>query len=165
MTTAALQEMAQPKVEKVVLNMGIGVLKDDKGAIEKVSSELAAIAGQKPALRPARKSVAGFNVRKGEPVGLKVTLRGRRMQAFLQKLFNFVLPRLRDFRGVSKDSFDQNANFTLGISEHAVFPEISLGEIGKVRGLEITIVTNTKDKEKAMKLMEELGMPFSKNDQ
>lgn len=163
MTIAALQEMAQPKVEKVVLNMGIGALKDDKGAIEKVSSELAAIAGQKPALRPARKSVAGFNVRKGEPVGLKVTLRGRRMQAFLQKLFNFVLPRLRDFRGVSKDSFDQNANFTLGISEHAVFPEISLGEIGKVRGLEITIVTNTKDKEKAMKLMEELGMPFMKD--
>lgn len=163
MTTAALQEMAQPKVEKVVLNMGIGALKDDKGAIEKVSSELAAIAGQKPALRPARKSVAGFNVRKGEPVGLKVTLRGRRMQAFLQKLFNFVLPRLRDFRGVSRDSFDQNANFTLGISEHAVFPEISLGEIGKVRGLEITIVTNTKDKEKAMKLMEELGMPFMKD--
>lgn len=163
MTALEKNPMARPKVEKVVLNMGIGDVKDDKGAVEKVSSELAAIAGQKPAFRPARQSVAGFSVRKGEPVGLKVTLRGKRMQAFLGKLFNVVLPRLRDFRGVSRNSFDQNANYTLGISEHTVFPEIDLGEVTKVRGLEVTIVTSTKEKEKAMKLLEELGMPFTKS--
>lgn len=158
-----MNSMAQPKVEKVIVNMGIGDVKDDKGARDKVIEELASIVGQKPAVRAARQSVAGFGVRKGEPVGLTATLRGKRMQVFLQKLFNVVLPRLRDFRGVSKDSFDQNANYTLGIPEHIVFPEIDLGKVGKSRGLEVTIVTNTKDKEKAAKLLEEMGLPFTKN--
>lgn len=156
--------MAAPKIEKVVINMGIGDVKDDKAVREKVIEEFAALAGQRPSIRLARKSVSGFSLRKGEPVGLSATLRGRRMYAFLEKLFNIVLPRLRDFRGVSPSSFDQNGNYTLGITEHTVFPEVDLGKVGKVRGLEITIVTNTKDKEKAKRLLEELGMPFEKED-
>lgn len=154
--------LAAPKVEKVVVNMGIGDIKDDKGALEKVVGEFAALTGQRPSLRPARKSVASFGVRKGEPVGATTTLRGKRMYAFLEKLFNVVLPRLRDFKGVSRGSLDQDGNYTLGIAEHTVFPEVDLGKVGKVRGLEVTIVTDSKDKVKSERLLEELGMPFAK---
>lgn len=149
-------------VLKIVVNMGIGDLKDDKEEREKVIGEFASIVGQRPQARPARKSIAGFGVRKGEPVGLSATLRGKRMYAFLEKLFNIVLPRLRDFKGVSQASFDQNANLTLGITEHTVFPEVDLGKVGKVRGLEVTIVTSANSREEAIRLLEELGMPFEK---
>lgn len=156
--------LAVPKLEKVVINMGIGDLKDDKATREKVVEEFAALAGQRPQVRLARKSVSGFGVRKGEPVGLSATLRGKRMYAFLEKLTGIVLPRLRDFRGVKEESFDQNANFTLGITEHTVFPEVDLGKVGKVRGLEITMVISTHDQKKAKRLLEELGIPFAKEE-
>lgn len=156
--------MAAPKVEKVVVNMGIGETKENKEEREKIAEELAAITGQKPALRPARISIAGFGVRQGQPVGLKVTLRGSKMYAFLDKLFNVVLPRLRDFRGVPRKSFDSQGNYTLGISEHTVFPEIDLGKVGRSRGLEVTIVTDTTDRRQAERLLEELGVPFEKEE-
>lgn len=156
--------MAAPKLTKVVVNMGIGDIKDDREGREKVVSEFAAITGQRPAIRPAKRSIAGFGVRQGEPVGLTTTLRGKRAYAFLEKLFNVVLPRLRDFRGVSRKSFDEKGNFTLGITEHTVFPEVDLGKVSKVRGLEVTIVTSTPDKERARRLLEELGMPFEKEE-
>lgn len=154
--------LAVPKVEKVVINMGIGAARDSEEEQKKILEELGSIAGQKPNLRQARKSIAGFGIRRGQVVGAAVTLRGRRMYDFLQKLFNIVLPRLRDFRGVSKKSFDVNGNYTLGMTEHTVFPEIDLGEVNKVRSLEVTIVTSTRDRERAMRLLEELGMPFEK---
>lgn len=154
--------MATPKIEKIVVNMGIGEIKENKEEQEKAAVELGNIVGQKPALRRAKKSIAGFNTREGQPVGLAATLRGKRMYAFLDKLLNVVLPRLRDFRGVKRTSFDQRGNYTLGITEHTVFPEIDLGKITRVRGLEITIVINTKDPKISEKLLEELGMPFVK---
>lgn len=156
--------LAVPKVAKVVINMGIGASRDSEEEQQKILEELALIAGQKPNLRQARKSIAGFGIRRGQVVGVAVTLRGRRMYDFLQKLFNIVLPRLRDFRGVSKKSFDVNGNYTLGMTEHTVFPEIDLGKVNKVRSLEVTIVTNTRDRGKAERLLEEMGMPFEKED-
>lgn len=153
--------MAVPKVQKVVVNMGIGDVKESEEEQERVKAELASITGQKPAIRIARKSIAGFGVRKGQPVGLMVSLRGRRMYDFLGKLFAIVLPRIRDFRGLPK-RFDKQGNYTIGIGEHTVFPEIDLGKVGRVRGFEITIVTSTKDPEKSVRLLEELGMPFEK---
>lgn len=154
--------MAAPKVVKVVLNMGIGDIRDNKEEQEKAVSELAQIAGQRPNLRQARQAIASFGIRKGQTVGIAVTLRGRRMYDFLEKLFNIVLPRLRDFRGVSKNSFDTSGNYTLGLTEHTVFPEIDLGKVNKVRGLEVVIITNTRDSEKSKSLLEEMGMPFEK---
>lgn len=154
--------MAVPKVEKVVVNIGIGDIKDSRDEQEKIVAEFAKIVGQKPSLRLAKKSVAGFGTRKGQPVGVAATLRGRRMYDFLEKLFNIVLPRLRDFHGVSRSSFDSSGNYTLGIVEHTVFPEVDLGKATKVHGFEITIVTNTRDKEKSARLLELLGMPFEK---
>lgn len=156
--------MAAPLVEKVVLNMGIGDLKDNKEEQDRLISDLASIVGQKPSLRKTRKSIAGFNIRQGQVVGVVVTVRGGRMYDFLQKLFNIVLPRLRDFRGVSGGCFDKEGNYTLGLPEHTVFPEIDLGKVGRARGLEVTIVTNTHDKEKSRRLLEELGMPFEKGE-
>lgn len=155
-------KMAAPRLEKVVVNVGIGLAKDNKAEQDVIVDELAKITGQKPSVRKSTKSIAGFVIRAGQPVGVAVTLRGGRMYNFLEKLFNIVLPRLRDFRGVSRKSFDQNGNYTLGMAENTVFPEIDLGKINKIHGLEITIVTNTNDKEKAMKLLEKLGMPFEK---
>jgi large subunit ribosomal protein L5 len=154
--------MAAPRVTKVVINMGIGLARDSRDEQEKIVAEMTQIAGQRPNIRHARLAIAGFGIRKGQPVGVAVTLRGQRMYDFLQKLFNIVLPRLRDFRGVSRKSFDAMGNYTLGMSEHSVFPEIDLGKINKVRSLEITIVTSTGDREKSMRLLEELGMPFEK---
>lgn len=154
--------MAVPRVEKVVVNMGIGQARDSAEEQQKILEELGQIAGQRPNLRQARKSIASFGIRRGQAVGAAVTLRGKKMYDFLQKLFNVVLPRLRDFRGALRRSFDENGNYTLGLAEHTVFPEIDLGKINKVRSLEITLVTNTRDKEKSLRLLEELGMPFEK---
>jgi large subunit ribosomal protein L5 len=156
-------KMATPRVEKVIVNMGIGEEGSDKGKRQEAIQEMAAITGQKPSVRQAKISVAGFGIRKGMPVGLKVTLRGKRMYDFLQRLFTIVLPRLRDFRGVKLDSFDKAGNYTLGIEEHAVFPEIDISK-SKPKGLEVTIVTNTKDSKKAESLLRALGMPFEKKD-
>lgn len=153
---------AVPKLVKVTVNTGIGDAKDNKEEQEKILRDLALITGQKPSLRLAQRSISGFGTRKGQVVGALVTLRGERMYDFLQKLFNVVLPRLRDFRGLSPKALDKSANYTLGLSEHTVFPEVDLAKVGRVRGLEITIVTNTKDREKAIRLFEELGMPFEK---
>lgn len=155
--------MSVPRVLAVVVNMGIGKelgVTQGKETIERASRELAAITGQKPQLRRAKRAVAGFGIRKGSPVGLRVTLRRSRMYEFLEKLFNIVLPRLRDFRGLSAKSFDGRGNYSLGIEEYTVFPEIDLGKVDRVRGLEVTIVTNAGDDQRAKRLLEELGMPF-----
>lgn len=157
-------DMAIPKVTKVVVNMGIGKLHKEKEMLKKASEDLAAITGQTPSARPAKVSVAGFNVREGALVGYKITLRGDRMYDFLTRLFSIVLPRLRDFRGLSLASFDEGGNYSLGITEHTVFPEIDLGK-SPPRGIEITIVTNTKKKDEAEKLLSLLGMPFEKEEE
>lgn len=154
--------LAMPKVEKVVINLGIGEGTIDKGVIEKASQDLAVITGQKPKVAKARASIAGFKLRAGAPIGLVVSLRGEKMYNFLEKLFKIVLPRLRDFQGLSIKSFDGRGNYNLGISEYTIFPEIDYSKVEKVRGLEITIVTNTDDNQKATRLLELLGMPFMK---
>lgn len=157
-------ELAIPKIQKVVINMGTGELHKNKEVYQKTVDEIAAISGQKPAVRAARISVAGFNLRAGTPVGLTVTLRGVRMYQFLDKLISVVLPRLRDFRGVPTKSFDPNGNYTLGFTEHTVFPEIDLAKVDRAKGLEVTIVSNAGSKEKGRRLLELLGMPFEKNE-
>jgi large subunit ribosomal protein L5 len=156
--------MAVPKVEKVVVNSGIGGITKDKEIMKATQRDLAVITGQLPSIQKAKISVASFNLRKGMPVGLKVTLRGRRMYDFLDRLFSIVLPRLRDFRGLSGESFDARGNYTLGIQEHVVFPEVDSSKVAKPFGLEITIVTNSKNIEQSKKLLELLGMPFEKKD-
>jgi large subunit ribosomal protein L5 len=156
-------KMAVPRVNKVVVNMGVGNAAGDKGLMEQARGDLTAITGQLPSTRAARISVASFSVREGMPVGLKVTLRKDRMYDFLDKLFSVVLPRLRDFRGVPIKSFDKNGNYTLGIEESTVFPEIDLAK-SKPRGLEVTIVTSTDDVKKARALLTHLGMPFVKEE-
>lgn len=155
--------MAVPGLKKVVINVGLGNFRDNKEAQEQIVKDLAMISGQKPSLRPARKSIASFGTRKGQIIGAAVTLRGKRMYSFLDKLFNIVLPRLRDFRGVSKKSFDLSGNFTLGFSEHTVFPEIDLGKVNRIFGLEVVIVTDTREREKSERLLREMGMPFEKS--
>lgn len=154
--------MREPKIVKIVVNMGVGELSKKSPELEKASSELAAITGQKPAIRTARISVAGFNIRRGMPVGLKITLRGKRALDFLKKLIRITFPRLRDFRGVEVKSFDKSGNYTLGISDHTVFTEIDIGKIDKPKGLEITIVTDAGNPEKGKELLEKMGMPFAK---
>jgi large subunit ribosomal protein L5 len=153
--------MAVPKIVKVVVNMGIGETSKNKKILVQARRDLAAISGQAPSVRLAKAAVASFSIRRGMPVGLKVTLRGGRMYDFLDKLFSIVLARLRDFRGVPLSSFDENGNYTLGISEQSVFPEVDIGK-SIPRGLEVTIVTSTDDVAKSRKLLEALGMPFEK---
>jgi large subunit ribosomal protein L5 len=155
-------KMAIPKLSKIVVNMGVGDMIKDKGLKDTMAKELATITGQTPSVRTAKVSVAAFGLRAGMPVGLSVTLRGSKMYDFLQKLITITLPRLRDFRGVPKKSFDKAGNYTLGIYEHTVFPEIDLGKGLTPRGLEISIVTNSASREMAEKLLELMGMPFSK---
>ena len=152
--------LAAPKVEKVVVSVGLGEAAQDKKVIEPASQDLMVITGQKPKLTRARVAIAGFKLREGDPVGLMVTLRGKRMYDFLEKLFKIVLPRMRDFKGVSSKSFDGQGNYHLGITEQIVFPEIDYAKVDKIRGLQITIVTNIKADEQARKLLEKLGMPF-----
>ena len=154
--------MSVPRVTKVVVNVGIGEAIKNKELIESTSRDLATITGLKPSVRRAKVSVATFGLRRGMPVGLKVTLRRDKMYDFLLKLFSVVLPRLRDFRGLPKRNFDKNANYTFGMTEHTVFPEIDLTKVTKPFGMEITLVTTTKDQKKAEKLLESLGMPFEK---
>ncbi len=157
-------DLAVPKVAKVVLNVGIGEIAHDKQALEKAKNTLAAITGQKPLIRPAKKAIADFKIRKGNSVGLKVTLRRKRMYDFLDKLFSLVLPLVRDFQGAKQNAFDQDANYTLGLKEQVIFPEVDYDKIDKVRGMEISIVISTKDKKKAARLLELMGMPFTKEE-
>lgn len=152
---------ALPRLGKVVVNIGTGAEMRQKEVAAKLLSEFSAMTGQKPKIQKARLSIAGFGLREGMPVGLTVTLRGERMFAFLDKLISVVLPRFRDFRGVPA-KFDANGNYTLGIGEYTVFPEIDLAKVDKVRGLEITIVTNAGSPEKGKKMLTLLGMPFEK---
>jgi len=156
---------AIPSLVKIVVNIGVRNVLTDKKNLEIASTALAQITGQKPKVTASRKSIATFKLREGDKIGLVVTLRGNRMYNFYEKLVNIVLPRLRDFHGVKKESFDQSGNYTLGFTELSVFPEIDVGRIDTAligQGLEITIVTNAKDKEKGYTLLLALGMPFVK---
>lgn len=152
--------MQVPRLEKIVLNMGVGEAAQDPKEIESAARDLAAISGQKPAICRAKKSIAGFKIRKGMPIGLRVTLRGQRMYDFLDKFINATLPQIRDFRGVSPKSFDGRGNYSMGIQEQLVFPEIRYDDIDKIRGLDVTIVTTAKNDEEAYELLKALGMPF-----
>lgn len=153
--------MQTPKLVKVVLNMGVGDVKDNPKALESARSELAAISGQSPVVTKAKKSVSAFKLREGMNIGCKVTLRGDRMYEFVDKLFNVALPRVRDFRGINPNSFDGRGNFTMGVKEQLIFPEVNIDKVEKVRGMDITFVTTAKADEEAKELLELLGMPFS----
>lgn len=154
--------LATPKVTKVVLNIGLKEAAHDKGVLEHATEQLTAIAGQKPKVTRARMSIANFKLREGDAVGLTVTLRGKRMYDFMTKLFRITLPRVRDFQGVSTTAFDKAGNYTLGLAEQIVFPEIDYSKIDKVRGLEITFVSTAGNAKIAKRLLELLGMPFKK---
>ncbi|RME06342.1 MAG: 50S ribosomal protein L5 [Anaerolineae bacterium] len=154
--------MQVPRIQKVVVNIGVGEALDNAKALEGAVNDLTIITGQKPVVTRARKSIAGFKLREGQPIGVKVTLRGERMWAFLDRLMNVALPRVRDFRGVSPNSFDGRGNYTLGLREQLVFPEIDYDKIDKVRGMEVTIVTTAKTDEEGRELLRMLGMPFRK---
>jgi large subunit ribosomal protein L5 len=153
--------MEIPKVEKVVINMGVGEAVANSKALETAVADMTIIAGQKPIITKAKKSIAAFKVRQGMPLGAKVTLRGDRMCYFLDKLMNLALPRVRDFRGVSATSFDGRGNYALGLKEQLIFPEIEYDKVDKVRGMDIIIVTTAKTDEEARELLKLLGMPFS----
>ena len=154
--------MQCPKIEKVVINMGVGDAIANSKALDDAVAELAAITGQAPVITRAKKSIANFKVREGMPIGCKVTLRREKMYDFLDKLMNISLPRVRDFRGVSDTSFDGRGNYTLGIKEQIIFPEIDYDKVNKVRGMDIVIVTTAKTNEEARALLAEMGMPFKK---
>lgn len=154
--------LAVPRVVKVVVSMGLGEGAQDKSVIETAAQDLAVVTGQKAKVTRARQSIAEFKLRAGDPIGLMVILRDKRMYDFLEKLFKIALPRVRDFQGVSLRSFDGRGNYSLGLKEQIVFPEIDYGKVTKVRGLEVTIVTDAKDDEKARRLLELMGMPFPK---
>jgi large subunit ribosomal protein L5 len=153
--------MQVPRLEKVVLNIGVGEAIQNAKALESAESDLSAISGQHPITTRAKKSIAAFRLRTGMPVGLKVTLRGKRMYDFLDKLLNTVLCRIREFQGVDRSSFDGRGNYTLGLREQTVFPEIDYDKIDKVRGLEVSIITTAKTDEEGRNLLELLGMPFA----
>jgi large subunit ribosomal protein L5 len=154
--------MQVPRVQKVVINIGLGESMDDAKALEAATADLVQVAGQKPVMTKARKSIAAFKLREGRIIGTKVTLRGERMWAFLDRLMNIALPRVRDFRGVSADAFDGRGNYTLGIRDQLIFPEIDYDKIDKLRGMEVTIVTTAKTDDQARVLLQLLGMPFKK---
>jgi len=154
--------LAVPKVVKIVINVGAGEAVSNRSVLDKIADQIALIAGQKPIITKARKAVSAFKIRKGFPIGVKVTLRGKRMYDFLEKLIKIVLPRLRDFRGVSLKSLDEHGNLNLGFSEQTIFPEIDFDRIDKIRGLQVTVVTDAKTKERGKKLFEKLGIPFAK---
>lgn len=155
--------MEVPKLSKIVLNMGLGSEKDNPKGLDVAVDELATIAGQKPIITKAKKSVANFKVRQGMNIGAKVTLRGDRMYYFTDKLMNIVLPRVRDFRGVSDTSFDGRGNYAMGLKEQLIFPEINYDDVDKVRGMDIVFVTTAKTDEEAKELLKLLGMPFANN--
>ncbi|MEN2769102.1 50S ribosomal protein L5 [Ornithinibacillus xuwenensis] len=154
--------MEVPAVEKIVINMGVGDAVQNSKALDSAVEELALISGQKPMITRAKKSIAGFRLREGMPIGAKVTLRGERMYEFLQKLIAVSLPRVRDFRGISKKAFDGRGNYTLGVKEQLIFPEINYDKVNKVRGMDIVIVTTSNTDEEARELLAQLGMPFQK---
>ena len=154
--------MQVPKLVKIVINLGVGDAIANPKALDEAVAELTAIAGQKPVVTKAKKSIANFKLREGMPIGCKVDLRGERMYDFLDKLVNISLPRVRDFRGVSTSSFDGRGNYTLGVKEQIIFPEISYDKVTKVRGMDIVIVTTANTDEEARALLTELGMPFAK---
>ena len=154
--------MEVPKLEKITLNMGLGGIKDNQKMLETAAQELAIISGQKPVMTKAKKSIANFKLREGMPIGAKVTLRGENMYVFADKFFNIALPRVRDFKSVSKNSFDGRGNYTMGIKEQLIFPEIDYDKIDKIKGMDITFTTTAKTDEEAQALLELLGMPFEK---
>ena len=154
--------MQAPKVDKIVINMGVGDAVSNAKRLDEAVDELTLIAGQKPVITKAKKSIAGFRLREGMAIGAKVTLRGQRMYEFLDKLVSVSLPRVRDFRGVSTRSFDGRGNYTLGIREQLIFPEIDFDDVNKVRGMDIVIVTTANTDEESRELLTQLGMPFAK---
>ncbi|MFZ5908823.1 MAG: 50S ribosomal protein L5 [Chloroflexota bacterium] len=154
--------MQVPRIQKVVVNIGLGESMDDPKALEAAVSDLTQIVGQKPIMTKSRKSIAAFKLREGRIIGTKVTLRGERMWAFLDRLMNVGLPRVRDFRGVSPDAFDGRGNYTLGLRDQLIFPEIDYDKIDKLRGMEVTIVTTARTDDQARALLQLLGMPFKK---
>ena len=154
--------MQVPKLEKIVLNMGVGDATTDSKYLDAAVKELELIAGQKPVITKAKKSIAGFKLREGNKIGCKVTLRGERMYIFLEKLIKIALPRVRDFRGISKGSFDGRGNYTLGIKEQLIFPEVDYDQVIKIRGLDIVMVTTAKTNEEALALLSGFGLPFKK---
>lgn len=154
--------MQAPKVEKIVLNIGVGDAVSNSKLLDEAVNELTLITGQKPVITRAKKSIAGFKLREDAPIGCKVTLRGERMYEFLDKLVNISLPRVRDFRGVSNNSFDGRGNYTLGIKEQLIFPEINFDKVNKLRGMDIVFVTTAKSDEEGRELLAQLGMPFKK---
>ncbi len=155
--------MQVPHVDKVVLNIGLGEAIQNAKALETAEGDLATISGQHPVVTRARKSVSAFRLRQGMPIGLKVTLRGERMYHFLEKLMNAVLPRVREFQGVPANSFDGRGNYTLGLREQIIFPEVDYDKVDKIRGLEVSIATTAKTDEEGRHLLESLGMPFAKD--
>jgi large subunit ribosomal protein L5 len=155
--------MQVPRLDKIVLNIGLGEAIRDAKALEAAEKDLATISGQHPVTTRARRSIAAFRLRTGMPIGLKVTLRGERMCDFFDKLVNAVLPRVREFQGVSRNSFDGRGNYTLGLKEQIVFPEVDYDSIDKVRGLEVSIITTAKTDDESRHLLEALGMPFSRD--
>lgn len=154
--------MAVPRVTKVVLNMGVGEAAADAKLLDQAVEELGVIAGQRPAITRAKKSIANFKLRDGMAIGCRVTLRGARMFEFLERLINLALPRVRDFRGISPKAFDGRGNYTLGIKEHLIFPEVNMSKVQKVKGLNVCIVTTARTDDEARSLLAGLGMPFRK---
>ena len=150
-----------PKIEKVVLNMGLGDVKDNTKSLNAAVAELGLIAGQKPVVAKAKKSVSNFKIHEGQNIGAKVTLRGDKMYDFLDKLISVALPRVRDFKGISAKSFDGHGNYALGVKEHLIFPEISFDKIERIRGLDVVVVTTAKDNKEAYQLLQEVGFPFA----
>jgi large subunit ribosomal protein L5 len=155
--------MQAPRITKITVNMGVGDAKQDSKVLEAATDQLATIAGQKPNIRRARKSIAQFKVREGMPVGVAVTLRGERAYEFLDRLLSVAIPRIRDFRGLSPRSFDGRGNYSMGVREQIIFPEVDYDEIDQVRGLDITITTTAASDDEAFALLEAIGMPFSKD--
>lgn len=153
--------MQVPKLEKIIINMGVGKAKEDSKALDNAMRDLAIITGQRPVATKARKSVSNFKIRQGMSIGCKVTLRGSKMYEFADKLFNIALPRVRDFRGVSANAFDGRGNYSLGVKEQLIFPEIEYDKIGDIQGMDIIIVTSAKTDEEAKELLSLLGMPFA----
>ncbi len=155
-------KMAVPLVSKIVISIGLGEAKENNSVLDKVKLYLSALSGQSPIITYAKKSIATFKVTKGQPVGMMVTLRGERMYAFLDKLISVALPKVRDFKGIPTDSFDNSGNLNIGLKEQTIFPEVDYKTVDRTRGLAVTITTTAKDKEKGKKLLEYLGMPFRK---
>ena len=154
--------MQVPRIEKITLNMGVGEAISDKKVLEHATNDLTAISGQKPLTTVARKSVAGFKIREGYPIGTKVTLRGERMWEFLERFISISIPRIRDFRGLNPKSFDGRGNYSMGVREQIIFPEIEYDKIDKIRGLDITITTSAKDNEEGLALLSAFEFPFKK---